>query len=131
MDFRGKIQVLINLDVVNRVSYGYYCDKFGSKRPQAFGKRSTLPDLIKKLVNTHNINEDTGINNEIAVKHRIAPHYIRGFIINDRYRDDFIQALRNEGLIQMNSEGKECINGKTLDKFIYSEWQFKQEMWDE
>ncbi|QLH37174.1 MAG: hypothetical protein HWD61_14365 [Parachlamydiaceae bacterium] len=39
MDFKGRLQVLYDLDAVNRVSYGYKMDKFGSKTCRLFQKR--------------------------------------------------------------------------------------------
>ncbi|QLH37173.1 MAG: hypothetical protein HWD61_14360 [Parachlamydiaceae bacterium] len=78
-------------------------------------------------ISSQDLDETNGINNEIAVKHRIEPHYIRGFNTPDP--DGLIAAFREAGLITTNENGEEIINGKPLKQFIFSDWQFQPEMW--
>lgn len=125
----GIIQVLWDLSVVNRVSYGFDYDHFGNRNPQdkhnfgAFENRTTLKDLASQL------NQDS-INNEVMVKNRIAPDYVRGFVVQtDADKALLIGKLRADGLIYQEN-GVDMIRGYPLDKFVYLSSNFKPEMWN-
>jgi hypothetical protein len=123
-NYTGRIQVLFDLDLINRVGYAYDDDHFGAKSQQTYGKRKNLVDLVE------DINGPDGYNNEVLIKNYVAPQFIRGFLIDDGNKLAFIKILREQGLIQENEKGQECIYGKLLSEFIFSYYQFEKKMWN-
>lgn len=127
--FHGNIQVLWDMSVVNRVSYGFEIDTYGVKNTQdkgylKYASRQNLMELAETL-------KSDAYLNEVMVKNRMAPDFIRGLVVqSDEERERLIDRLKNvEGLITLES-GEERINGLPLDKFIYTAKQFGRHMWE-
>ena len=127
--FHGNVQALFDLNLVNRGAYGYDTDLFGvknSNNPQYsnYENRDNLIEFIK------NIKDDTG--NEVMVKNRIGPEFIKGFVVSNEYDKNFLMAkLRENGLVE-KEDGIEYVIGKDipLEDFIHIGNHFKQKMWE-
>lgn len=118
--FQGNIQVLYDLDVVNRVSYGYISDQYGTKDKHTYQSRLNLLQFAL------HINDKGGHGNEVMVKNRIAPHYIRALVVQHKKdKDVLVSKLKAAGLVK---DGK--INGKPLDQFVYVASKFNEKMWE-
>lgn len=124
--FQGKMQVLYDLDLVERVGFAYSKDKFGSKKPKKYQKRFNIVNLVKQIeTNPAAFNE-----NEVCIRNRVAPQFIKAIKVeSDKDKAVLIAALKSEGLVTKKS-GKEVINGIPLDKFIVVGPFFKAEYWN-
>ena len=127
--WHGHVQVLWDLSVTNRVSYGYESDTYGAKslnddRYILYANRKSLLELTESLEACDN-------GNELMVKNRIGPEFIQGLVVDsDEKRKQLIARLRQvKGIVKVEN-GVEYINGIPLDKFIYSSKKFGRHMWD-
>jgi hypothetical protein len=119
----GTIQVLYDLDVLNRGGYGYEEDEYGSKEVDLYGCRKNLIDFTEQIVKQR---KDTtvvqNINNEVMIKSRIGPEYIKGFIVQTVEQKNLLAAaLRRRGI---------AIPGKSIDDFIHVATRFTKRMWN-
>lgn len=139
--FSGNMQVLYDLEVVNRGSYGYQDDNYGVKNQnykendgitEEYGQRSNLPEFAGQL-------NENSTRNEVMVKNRISPQYVRGVVVEGaRAKKVLIDVFKKHGLI--SDDGKYVIlkddQGKKLkydvDSFIHinEKNQFTPEMWE-
>ena len=68
--------------------------------------------------------------NEVCVRHRIPPKFIKGFVLQTSHqREELVKGLRTAGLITQNHLGQECVNLIPIDKFIHV-GNFKKEYWN-
>jgi hypothetical protein len=121
--FAGKAQILYDLDVLNRVSYGYTTDAFGEKSldSELYQNRKSLIDFA---------GEKLGGSNEVMIKNRIDPKYIRGVVVQTlEQKDALIQDLQNEGLLPKKINDKTRMLGKSLSEFITVANKFNESMW--
>jgi len=124
----GRMQILYDLDVVNRGSYGFTGDRYGVRNPKKFSyrhykNRSNLVNLTKR---THSFNNE----NEIMVKNRIPPEFIRCVVVrNEEEKKILIAELRKSGLITQDN-GHESILGKPIDEFVVISKKFSPKMWE-
>lgn len=120
--YQGSLQILYDLDVVDRGSYGYNQDTYGSRSRPDYAERLNLPDLVDEI-NKPNL----GFNgNEIMVKNRIDPKYIRRLVVQKpEDREVVMNQLQEDGLVQ---DGK--INEIPFEEFVVVAERFSKEMWD-
>lgn len=139
--FSGNMQVLYDLEVVNRGSYGYQDDNYGIKNQnykendgitEIYGERSNLPEFAGQL-------NENSTRNELMVKNRISPQYVRGVVVEGlRAKKVLIDVFQKHGLmtddrkyvILKDDQGKEL--RYAVDSFIQINEtnQFTPEMWD-
>lgn len=125
--FHRHMQVLYDLDVVNRVSYGYPVDLYGVKNvaDEFFGfyaNRKNLIDFADNLSSGH-------VANEVMVKNRIDPSFIIGVVVpTEQHKKVLIEFLSKKKLVE--ERGKELyINGRPIHKFVHVSSKFSKEMW--
>jgi len=119
-----KVQVLYDLDVLNRGGYAYMVDSYGIKNPfyQTYKLYQNRLNLIEF---TENLPQSNGLN-EVMIKNRIEPKFIKGIIVSSKVaKDFFVGELSKEGLIK-----DESILGKPVDEFIHIADSYNQKMWD-
>jgi len=125
----GTMQILYDVDVVNRGAYGYRGDRYGVRNPDKLGyyfykNRDNLVDLSKK---TRSFDTD----NEIMVKNRIPPEFIRGVVVESKEAKAALLArLRSFNMVRTDSNGQELIMGKPIDDFIHIGNKFDKKMWE-
>jgi len=113
--FVGHIQILYDLDLVERVGYAYSNDQYGTKEPFVYKKRSNIVELTNKI----EANPIDSMNNEICISHRIAPKFIKGIRVkSSTEKDQLVETLKKEGMVTRNSQNQECFNDIPLDQFI-------------
>lgn len=107
----GKMQILYDLDVVERVGFGYNSDQFGTKNPKTYPYR---PNIVELTEGARNLNE-------VCIRNRIGPKFIKGVLVeNDDEKKNLLDALRAEGLLE-GEAGNEHINGISIEQFIQVE----------
>lgn len=125
--FQGNIQILYDLDIVNRGAYGYSRDNFGTRQQMSsYATRSNLPALAGEI----NRSVYASLDNEIMIKNRIDPSNIRGLVVkNEGYKKVMIKKLRAAGVVEKRNDG-EYVNGKPIDEFVHVATHFSATMWD-
>lgn len=122
-DRSGKMQMLLDLELVNRGSYGYRFDNFGVKNPAApsysyYKERMNLIDLTSSLTP-----ED--LSNEIMIKSYVPPKFISGVTVDsEAAKKTLIECLGGAGLINNGA-----VLTKPVDQFIHITDVFKREFW--
>jgi hypothetical protein len=121
----GKLQILYDLDLVERVGFVYASDKYGTKEESDYQTRPNVVELAQRAAsNAYGYRE-----NEVCIRSRIPPQYIKGVLVKDNNeKTELIKALRAEGLITLNTSNHECINGVPIDQFIHI-GDFQPEYW--
>lgn len=120
--FQGNIQILYDLEVVNRGAYGYSFDKFGTRKGSDYAYRQNLPLMAGNLTPWN-----TG--NEVMVKNRIDPNYIKGLVVqSEKDKKVLVAKLRANGLVTKQGS-KEYVNGKPIDEFVHVADKFTSKMW--
>ena len=122
----GNVQILYDLDLVGRGGFAYSADKFGTKEQSDYQNRPNIIELTQKLKAG---SPKEYISNEVCIKNRIPPKFIKGVMVKDQtQKDQLVAALRTAGLMTPNKDGEECINLIPIDKFIHI-GNFKKEYW--
>lgn len=123
----GKIQMLFDLKVLDRVGYGLKGDCFGAKKLEGMGvgdlydRRKNLIKLAEEL----SVPGSWGIINEICIKHRLPPEYSCGLQVqSEEHKEVLVNILREEEVI-IKTDGVEQINGISLEQFINVGKKFK------
>jgi hypothetical protein len=111
----GEMQILYDLDLVERVGYVYPGDKYGNKDPLEYQARPSVTELTSMIEK----NPSSYMGNEVCIHHRVGPEFIKGIRVkNTAQKDELIKALKKEGLVTQNSLKQDCFNGIPLDQFI-------------
>jgi len=121
----GKMQILCDLDLVERGGFAYRTDLYGTKNPVAYKARPSILEL------TEHCQKDPQIYkyNEVCIRNRIPPERFKGVLVQDNgQKTAIINALKLEGLITLDTLHRECINGVPVDQFIHV-GEFKKEYW--
>lgn len=121
--YANKAQVLVDISVLAAGGYAYPEDRYGEKNRSyaetTYATRKPLWEFAEEM-NA----KDYPIGNEVMIKNRIPPQYIRGLVVQDaKAKASMIEGLTKEGITQ--------INGKPLDQCIYVSQIFQTEMWSE
>jgi hypothetical protein len=120
-NFFGKIQVLYDLETINRGAYAYPQDSWGSKKNRFYDRRDNLVDF------TRNLNADSE-ENEVMIKGRILPEFICGVVVStEGEKAILIQKLRAAKLVI-----NERVNGVPIQRFVYVkaiDQPFTKDMW--
>lgn len=125
---KGGMQILYDLDLIERVGYVYPDDCYGEKHPTKYQFRPNAVQLALKLEQTV-FSASKYVDNEVCVRNRIPPQFIKAIRVNDdSEKGQLIDAIKLEGLVNKDGEGKERINGILLDQFIVT-GDFKNEYW--
>ena len=112
----GKIQILCDLDLVERVGFVYTSDQYGTKEVVTYVDRPSILGLTEYCQN----NPSTSKNNEVCIRNRVPPERMKGVMVkNDGEKDALVNALRLEGLLTLDTLTRECINGVPIDQFIH------------
>lgn len=126
--FSGHIQLIIDICVLDRVGYGYGGDCYGSKIANYHNTSGTDPyrerhDLIT-LTNGRDYwgKEHLYISNEMLIKHRLPPEYIKGILVQtEKHKQHLMTLLVENNMLQ--------INGKHIQNFIHVGDYFKKNFW--
>lgn len=125
--FKGKMQLLYDLDLVERVGFAYSSDKFGTKEPTKYQDRPNIVNLAKELEAIPSVY----MGNEVCIRNRIPPQFIRGIKVESEVdKAEMIAAMKLEGLATRDAAGNDCFNGIPLNKFIVVDQYFKAEYWN-
>lgn len=125
----GKVQVLYDLDLVNRGGYGYSSDHYGSKEvdtmESVYDTRLNLIELTQEIIEQG----AQGTGNEILIKNRIDPQYIRGFVVaTQEDKKKLMELFQKKNLVR---EGKLWGFEKTVDEIIHVSDSFNENMWNQ
>lgn len=129
MNVPGRIRFLYSLEAINGITYGYSRDNFGSKENFYYSSRKNLPDLSAQ------INTESCSSNEIMIKERIDPKFIRGIQITtygnntEEVIEKWTAQLKEAGLVQENN-GVATIFGKPINAFIHVQHVLKDGRFD-
>lgn len=105
--FSGQAQIIIDLSVLNRGGYAYDDDEFGEKS-SLYRNRKSLLTMAKEI---------SSDENEVMVKNRIDPKYIKGVVVQSKHqKKQLVQHLKKLGLIK-KKEQKEMDSRETLRLF--------------
>lgn len=127
-DMVGSLQVLYDLEAINSGAFAYEKDRYGAKHESSphyeyYKNRLDLPNFTNELSATRR-------SNEVMVKGRIDPRYIRGLVVQSHhFKNVLLKTLRQEGLV-IARNGKEFIMGKPVDEFIHVGRCFKEYWWN-
>lgn len=128
LPFSPKIQILCNLDAVNRGSYAYQLDCYGGQAgmySDTYATRENLIDFTEHL-------EDSDTTNEVMIKNRLGlKHMFRVVVSTQEEKEILIKTLSEAGLIEKKSDNKLYIHGRLVDNFIYVSKKINAEMWDD
>lgn len=125
--YQGKMQILYDLDLIERVGFAFSHDKFGTKVPAKYQDRPNIVDLVKKI----ETKPKDYLSNEVCLPHRVPPQYIKAIKVNsEEDKSVFIAALKAEGLVTYNAAQQEIVNGILLSKFIVVGPYYKAEYWN-
>ena len=121
----GKLQILYDLRLVERVGYAYGADKYGTKEQKEYANRANIVELTKQYQN----DPWRAKGNELCINHRIGPEFIKGLLVeNDKQKDELIKLLTAEGLLTVNIKNETCFNGIPIDQFIHV-GEFDEKHW--
>ena len=121
----GKMQILCDLDLVERVGFVYSSDQYGTKEAMTYSARPSILQLTEKCQKA----PDYSKSNEVCIRNRIPPERFKGVLVKDNIeKTKIINALKLEGLITLDTLNHECINGVPVDQFIHV-GEFKAEYW--
>lgn len=110
----GQMQILYDLELIERGGYAHPKDCFGSKKPPNYDNRSNILELTKQYAKGEGY-----FQNEVCVRNRIPPQYIQGVCVNTATeKEQLINSLRTEGFLHKNDQQLECVNGILVDQFI-------------
>lgn len=126
--FSGAMQILYDLDVVNRGCYGFTGDQYGAKNPHYYEYRNyeNRTDMVRHSQRLH-----FAYTNEVMVKNRIPPSAIRGVMVKDeKAKELLVQKLNEQGLVSVDAEGNPFVLGKPLDEFILIGEKFDRKGWN-
>jgi len=118
-----QFQIIYDLKLIERVGYAYSFDRYGSKKIEDYPYRSN----VLETANQENL---FCYQNEVCIKNRVPPSYIKGILIDKKLnKNDFIDELKQLDMITINQNNEECINDISVDKFIH-QGDFDQSYWD-
>ena len=121
----GNMQILCDLDLVERVGFVYSADDYGTKEESSYSNRPSLLQLVENC----QINPGDFTSNEVCIRNHIPPERFKGVLVLNQWRKtEVIKALKLEGLITLDNLKGECINGVPVDQFIHV-GEFKAEYW--
>lgn len=87
----AAVMALYDLELANRVGYGYNQDAYGSKKDNLYAKRPPIFELTK----------GTDLDNEYMSKKTNQPKRLQGLVFSDKnFRDYYIKRLIRSGAIQ-------------------------------
>ncbi len=98
-------------------AYAYTDDYFGAKSfdansPNLYSQRPSLFDNLKQV--NQDVMDNGGKDNEVMIKDRIPPEYIKGIVVpNQAQKDHFITLLTQQNHILTGQ-----IKGIPVDSFI-------------
>lgn len=111
----GRIQILINLNIVDRVGYVYEDNFFGTKDPDCYSYRPSIIELAQNIQE----HPENYLQNEVCVHHRIDPTHIQGVRVNTQEeKQTLAEILRKEGFVTMKKTEKFFEDKIPLDEFI-------------
>lgn len=122
--FSGSIQLLIDLEALNAGCYAYNSDKYGIRNPvhynyYEYAKRASILDFTA-----------TQTDNEVMLKNRIDPQYIKGAAVQDQAAyEELVKALKEASMVK-TIQGKDYVYGKPIEQFIKIAHKFVPSMWN-
>lgn len=122
LPFAGDLQVIYSTNLLNRGTFQYHYDNFGSKQLDSYLNRPDILSFVKQE------NADFNASNEVMVKDRIPPNLIMGCIVptvsaknevlQRFYEHDRQESNPEKHIIKIDALGKQVINGIAIDKFV-------------
>lgn len=131
--YSGKVRFLFSPKLLESGTYQYLYDEFGYRRFDntesfPYWEDNTYldrPDILEFIKKT---NSSFFAGNEVMIKDRISPEFIKGLIVADEItKNALLEYLKEHGLVHINDIGEETILGKLVDEFIHVGNQIKQE----
>ena len=74
---KGKMQILCDLDLVERVGFAYTIDKYGTKAESSY---STRPSILE-VTETCEKDPSAQLNNEVCIRNRVPPEHFKGVLV--------------------------------------------------
>lgn len=112
----GQIQILYDLQLLERGGYAYTTDLSGTKGVNAYSRRKDILSLTKQYAADPN----NFVANEVCIRNRIPPRFIKGVVVpSEEAKQMVIAHLKLAGLIEENSAKIPCIHGIPLDEFFH------------
>ena len=126
--YSGCVQILFDLDVLNRGGYAYNEDRYGVRNPEDVKYEENYAQRQNMI---QFAGEADGKSNEVMVKNRIGPEFIRGLVVQDEgAKKELLKTLREaDPPVIKVVKGMEHINGKSLDEFVHIASEFTADMW--
>lgn len=117
--YYNKVQLLISLDALETGSYQYHEDSFGTRKIEhSRALYLTRPNLQEFIVEQQGA-PHVYSGNEVMLKERVAPSYIKGLIVPDvQTREDLLAHLRLHEIVQKGPGGGESILNTPVERFI-------------
>ncbi len=133
ISFSGQLQLVFDLSLLDRGGYGYLNDSYGAKiqfdhvRDTTYKKRQNLIDLTNTIVTDRQWNRNRSFWNEICIKNRIPPEYIRYIYVPTLENKNYFSGLLKSEKLTYIEDNVEKINGIPLDQFIRTDKKFSFE----
>lgn len=127
-DLHGHVQILFDLKLVERTGHCYQSDRNGSKEPIDYDHRPSILALTQEIETSQN--PESYADNEVCIRHRIPPEYIKGILVpSEKERDQLIQAMEEENLIDIYPQLGKFYRNAPIDNFIHI-GNFKKSYWN-
>lgn len=118
----SPIRFLIAPEILETGTYQYHNDYFGNRHANqkdfwwngTYLQRDNIFDFLR--IQKKYFQPD----NEIMIKERISPEYIRGIVVADEIiKEELIRYLKQKDIIQIDEAGRETIFSRPIDEFFH------------
>jgi hypothetical protein len=117
--YHSDIRLYFSLKALNRGSYQFNIDQFGSKQGPLYSSRKNIIDFTRFF--PFNI-KDARMWHEVMIPYSILPEEIRAVnVTTSEMREQLLAHFKKHDIIQIDPEGKETIHGVPIDDFILVE----------
>jgi len=134
--YHGKARFLISLDALETGTYQYFEGEAGTRRMNwwgdAYKSRPSVLEFVEQLQNPPESPYpwwEPFSTHEVMLKERIDPSFFTGLAVDStKTRDDLMNYLRSQEIIQLDSANQETILGKRADQFIRVTDRFSEDL---
>ena len=119
LNYYSDIQMLFSLDALERGTYQYEYDSFGTRKMEKSYYYNDYLSRPSALEFTEKVNKGGFSGNEVMVKERIPPSLIDGLVVPDKNTaNSLVNYLKGKNLVQIDKNGQETVLDIPIDKFI-------------